>query len=876
MGLPSHINRTSQTRCLAPARLPLFITAAALTMALAACEQRLTGDCYDALDRLDSCMTQQCDGDEALGCGTYFAGSESGSLFHHVSDRCDSLSTADIDHLLNTSCTELAEEALLAVGKADQQCLPYFPWCNELPAGEDGYTVNILEQTDSSIKLELLIHDVTYTTSKHEVGHITGTPGEIEFHTIDVQNSGHLPQVGRPNLPSLGLMLGVPPQTDTAWVETLEQMDGILVRNMNLIPVQAPQLEASDQPPFAYDAAYYAQDIWYPEGQEDLDSPKNLNTAALATWRNHKVVRINLLPARFNPGLKQLEVARRMVVTIGYANLVNEQETIKQGEATFAPTYDRAIANYYEMADARELEVTPPPVRYLAVVHDPLLAAVQPLLDLKEAEGLPVEVIKLSTIEGRSWDKLEKIKAAIMQRYDKYGIEYVLLVGDEEDLPLKHWVDEPSDAWYGCLKGDDPLPEVAVGRISGKTPEEVALHVAKILNHDTQGDEQWRRRVLLVAHEQDAPRKYTGCLDSIRRRRYQAPAVEFIQLYGADGATNEQLREQVNQGVGIINYRGHGTETNWHEWNGENFDLLETPLENGDRLPVVFSVACLNMAIDGSEQTLAEQWVQHPTGGAVAFLGSTRPSYTTPNHDFDRHLFRAVLGQRSTAIGQLLIQANAKLYRQYGADEAALANMRMYAWLGDPALKLGKAFYYLPPLTPNGVIINEVLADPAAGIAGDANGDGVRQFDGDEFVEIINSNDTVEDISGWTISDRLETRFTFPEGTRLEPGQAAVVFGGGDTARIRELPGVLVFAAPSKLKLNNNGDIITLANKFKTPVDRLDYLPALGNKDRSMVRATDSDPRSNFVQHPGDPLFSPGTQSDGSLFYSPELSTAGD
>ncbi len=277
---------------------------------------------------------------------------------------------------------------------------------------------------------------------------------------------------------------------------------------------------------------------------------------------------------------------------------------------------------------------------------------------------------------------------------------------------------------------------------------------------------------------------------------------------------------------------------------------------------MVLSVACLNMALDHDEQTLAEQWVQHPSGGAMAFLGSTRPSYTEYNNDFNRYLFGAVLGQRSTAIGQLLIQANAKLYRQYGFSKFALANMRMYTWLGDPALKLGKAFYSLPPLTPNGVIINEVLADPA----GDANGDGMRQFDGDEFVEIVNTNDTAQDISGWTIADRIEARFTFPDETVLQPGQAAVVFGGGKLDRFSELPGVLVFRAEGKLKPNNNGDIITLSNKFKTPIDRLDYLPNLDNTDRSMVRATNGDLGSNFVQHPGDPLFSPGTRSDGSLF----------
>src|SRR5215213_966671 len=52
-----------------------------------------------------------------------------------------------------------------------------------------------------------------------------------------------------------------------------------------------------------------------------------------------------------------------------------------------------------------------------------------------------------------------------------------------------------------------------------------------------------------------------------------------------------------------------------------------------------------------------------------------------------------------------------------------------------------------------GVGINEFLADPPDGLAGDANGDGTRSASQDEFIEIINRTSAPVDIGGFTLSD---------------------------------------------------------------------------------------------------------------------------
>jgi hypothetical protein len=161
------------------------------------------------------------------------------------------------------------------------------------------------------------------------------------------------------------------------------------------------------------------------------------------------------------------------------------------------------------------------------------------------------------------------------------------------------------------------------------------------------------------------------------------------------------------------------------------------------------------------------------------------------------------------------------------------------------------------------VMINEVLADPPPDLAGDANGDGVRDGSADEFVEIYNHGQNLVDLGGFLITDNTGTRFVFPPGATLMSGEAAVVFGGGDPAG--SFGGSVIHVTDNMLGMNNTGDTISLVAPDGTVVDQLTYTSAQGGQDRSLVRETDGDPQSAFVQHPGEP-FSAGTRQDQTPF----------
>ncbi|NNE05332.1 MAG: hypothetical protein HKN15_06375, partial [Xanthomonadales bacterium] len=170
-----------------------------------------------------------------------------------------------------------------------------------------------------------------------------------------------------------------------------------------------------------------------------------------------------------------------------------------------------------------------------------------------------------------------------------------------------------------------------------------------------------------------------------------------------------------------------------------------------------------------------------------------------------------------------------------------------------------------PP--PGGLVINEIHADPDGSIAGDANGDGVRNSTEDEFVEIVNSGDADLDVSGWTLADGFGVRHTFPAGSVIEQGCSIVVFGGG--APTGAFGNSLVqTASGGSLGLNNSGDSVTLNNGVADVVSA--SYGGEGGDNQSLTLDPDITGGA-FVKHStatgsGGALYSPGTKIDGSNF----------
>jgi len=160
------------------------------------------------------------------------------------------------------------------------------------------------------------------------------------------------------------------------------------------------------------------------------------------------------------------------------------------------------------------------------------------------------------------------------------------------------------------------------------------------------------------------------------------------------------------------------------------------------------------------------------------------------------------------------------------------------------------------------VVINEVLADPASGLAGDANGDGVRDSNQDEFIEFLNTGKYPINMGGWKTFDAgasAANRLTFPSPTWIGPNQRVLVFGGGNPTGLS----VQFFVDDGRIGggLRNSGDEIFLFDPVMNDTLAHMVYDSKGNKNQSLVRWPEGlGPWQLHGEFPGNgAAFSPGS-----------------
>ncbi|ULC59570.1 lamin tail domain-containing protein [Flaviramulus sp. BrNp1-15] len=171
-----------------------------------------------------------------------------------------------------------------------------------------------------------------------------------------------------------------------------------------------------------------------------------------------------------------------------------------------------------------------------------------------------------------------------------------------------------------------------------------------------------------------------------------------------------------------------------------------------------------------------------------------------------------------------------------------------------------------------GFLINEVLYDPEGDLTGDANGDGARDANEDEFIEFFNSGPEL-DLSGYKIFDATALasgtpRHEFPSGTIVPSNGVIVVFGGG-TPTGTFGGAIIQTASDGLLNMSNSDDFMTIEDASGNVVLTFDVEALSNNPNESYTRNPDL--TGEFEQHSGiaeanGTLFSPGTKLDGSSF----------
>lgn len=515
------------------------------------------------------------------------------------------------------------------------------------------------------------------------------TEGVETFQSLELPGYSSVIDPGKPCVPAVVKLVQIPSLTDvavTVTAQTLETLTGY-----HVYPSQTPLLETETSTTFDYDQTFYGTSQTYPVAATEISDP--------AVWRNIRVIRLTIYPIRHNPATGDLTVATDMTIRLDYSgtNTTNQLLTTDLPVTErYDDMYSNTVINYPGPGMAPVVKGSSSSALltgydYLIIADDAFVSSMTPFVNWKNSQGLSTQVVAISTIGAN----VTNIKNYITQEYNTNGIQYVLLVGNDVAIPGYTGYYFFSDFYYTLIAGGDNFPDIALGRFSVDNTTELNNMITKSITYESNppaGD--WLDKALLVAHKEYAPGKYQGCKEEIRTASYSVQTPVFTTAYGAaaaqggDDATNADVKAYINSGQRVVNYRGHGDVQEWWNWNtlGQSFynsDALS--LANGQKTPVVFSIACLNADLLIPNDCLGEAFTVQDEG-AVAFLGASDPSYTIANHTYDKKLFKAVYDEGINTIGDASNVAAIEIIMYEGG--AGLTNARMYLWLGDPSLNV--------------------------------------------------------------------------------------------------------------------------------------------------------------------------------------------
>ena len=303
------------------------------------------------------------------------------------------------------------------------------------------------------------------------------------------------------------------------------------------------------------------------------------------------------------------------------------------------------------------------------------------------------------------------------------------------------------DEWFVRVAGADDLPDMAVGRIAVRTPEEAALVVDKLIAYDREPEPgPWRSRVLLAAddtYHADKPERVEPdfVIDAERLAAGLPPDLDVDKLYLVDYPLEGRFKpragrdfvESFSRGALLLTWVGHG---NSQVLSHEHIFVVSRDLQdlgNGRRLPLVYGAASqLGIFDDPDRDSMPEALLKHREGGVIAMIAATRVGFHPSNMELALSFHERLLssGREGVPVGQALLEAKLRSNRNP-------TNSRRFSLFGDPGTRLA-----LPRLKVELEAADTLRALEMARVRGriTRGGEPVPSFEGRVRLQVLDSS----------------------------------------------------------------------------------------------------------------------------------------
>jgi hypothetical protein len=484
---------------------------------------------------------------------------------------------------------------------------------------------------------------------------------------------------GCPAVPQVTRFYRIPNHGSVELIVTEAEYD--VVEGVNPLPVQ------EKMPSFGRlvrDGGVYSRDAWYPAQVAEVSAP--------AVMRDFRVVTVTMHPVQVNPVTHQARIYRRLSARLIANDRPGENELLNPGRpsGSWAPIYRSQIANLDEHALD---EMTTTPGTYLILTKNTSNAQqwADSLFIWKTRKGFKV------VVDARESWTVATMVTAIRNLYNASAgsdspLEYVCLIGDPnfgggaDGLPTDG---SSYDHSFACATYTDNVEDMAVGRLSGQTLEQMAVINKKIMIYEREpfmGDTLWYHKAFFYAGVgSDVASNYSLMQWASQMFRLYTGVTNNAVLYHDGDVDEPTVIAQINGGVAFFLWRGG--------WISEMANNLASRTNPGNRLPITMTITCLTGDF-GTMYSVSESWlcagsVAQPRGGVCGIGTATSGTHPPPNCTLAGGLVHHIANLNVEHIGTCLVGSKLWLHRTFGFDSFIATSFSCYCNLmGDPGLSI--------------------------------------------------------------------------------------------------------------------------------------------------------------------------------------------
>jgi hypothetical protein len=240
-----------------------------------------------------------------------------------------------------------------------------------------------------------------------------------------------------------------------------------------------------------------------------------------------------------------------------------------------------------------------------------------------------------------------------------------------------------SDPALAAVNGEDPVPDLAIGRLSATTVEEAERLVSKVLAWEETGQGLGGAAVL-VADNPDRGGDFEADVEDIRTSFLSGQATTVLRVGELGGGTRGAILGAFDEGVSLMSYVGHGGTAVWASENVLN--TWDVPaLRAQSRQPLLLTLNCLNgYFVTPNLDALPEALLKAEGRGVVAAFSPSGLSLDGPAHQYHRAVMAEITSGEHERLGDAILAAQ-RSYAEIGLMPELL---EVYELLGDPAMKV--------------------------------------------------------------------------------------------------------------------------------------------------------------------------------------------